>query len=91
MNIVLQALKELEVPSESMCVRNLENQLTWNTRGCSIKELVMMLSFCIGRRKSESQKKLFNEVTRSLERRWVEIKGNENLFLFVEIFLSDLN
>ena len=40
-----------------------------------LQDLVMMLSFSIGRNQTESQKKLFTEVTTSLERRWVEIKG----------------
>ena len=45
--------------------------------GCDdvLQDLVMMLSFSIGRNQTESQKKLFTEVTTSLERRWVEIKG----------------
>ena len=72
----LQALKELEIDDESFVVQNLENSLIWNTRACPIKELVMMMSFCINRRKTEGQNKLFNEVCKSLERRWVEIKGN---------------
>lgn len=34
-----------------------------------------MLSFTIKRKNTENQKLLFNEVCKSLERRWVEIKG----------------
>ena len=45
------------------------------TGGDVLQDLVMMLSFSIGRNQTESQKKLFTEVTTSLERRWVEIKG----------------
>ena len=35
-----------------------------------------MLSFSASRKNTESQKILFNEVCKALERRWVEIKGN---------------
>ena len=35
----------------------------------------MMLSFSASRKNTESQKILFNEVCKALERRWVEIKG----------------
>jgi len=73
----LKALKELEIDDESFVVQNLENSLIWNTRACPIKELVMMMSFCINRRKTEGQNKLFNEVCKSLERRWVEIKDGK--------------
>ena len=34
-----------------------------------------MLSFTTNRNKTENQKLLFNEVCKTLERRWVEIKG----------------
>ena len=74
--MVVQALSELGLDNESFCVKNLENSLMWTARSCSIKELMMLLSFTMGRRETESQNKLFNEVCRSLERRWVEIKGN---------------
>jgi len=77
----LKALKELEIDDESFVVQNLENSLIWNTRACPIKELVMMMSFCINRRKTEGQNKLFNEVCKSLERRWVEIKGSSPLIV----------
>ncbi len=63
------------LPEDSFVVRNLENSLIWECRSCAIKDLVMMLSFTITRNKTDSQKKLFIEVTSSLERRWVEIKG----------------
>ena len=49
----------------------------------------MMLSFSITRKNTESQKKLFNEVTRSLERRWVEIKGKSSEKK--QIFLPELD
>ena len=75
-SLLFQALKELEIDDSSFVVQNLENSLIWNTRACPIKDLVMMLSFCINRRNTEGQNKLFNEVCKSMERRWVEIKGN---------------
>ena len=68
-------MNELGIPEDSFVVRNLENSLIWECRSCAIKDLVMMLSFTITRNKTDSQKKLFTEVTSSLERRWVEIKG----------------
>jgi len=73
----LKALKELEIDDSSFVVQNLENSLIWNTRACPIKDLVMMLSFCINRRNTEGQNKLFNEVCKSMERRWVEIKDGK--------------
>ena len=39
------------------------------------QDLVMMLSFTMTRRETENQKLLFNEICKSLERRWVEIKS----------------
>ena len=75
-SISLQALAELGIDNDSYCVKNLENSLMWSTRSCPIRELMMLLSFTMSRRKTESQNKLFNEVCKSLERRWVEIKGN---------------
>ena len=62
--------------SDSYSVKNLENSLMWCTRTCSIKDLMMMLSFTMSRKETDSQVKLFNEVCKSLERRWVEIKGD---------------
>ena len=35
----LKALRELGLPSSSLCVRNLENALTWLSRSCSIRGL----------------------------------------------------
>jgi len=78
----LKALHELGVPEEAFSVKNLENSLTWSARSCSIKDLVMMLSFSATRRKTESQQTLFREICRALERRWVEIKDGR---LFVGI------
>ena len=63
------------LPDDSFVVKNLENSLIWECRSCAIKDLVMMLSFTITRNRTDSQKKLFSEVTSSLERRWVEIRG----------------
>jgi len=40
-------------------------------------ELTMMLSFSISRKKTDSQKVLFSEVCKALERRWVEIKDGK--------------
>ena len=72
---ISQALAVLGVEDEHAAVKNMENSLVWLARACPIKELVMMLSFSISRRKTESQKVLFSEVCKALERRWVEIKG----------------
>ena len=72
----LQGLAELGVDDNHAAVKNLENSLVWLSRGCPIKELTMMLSFSISRKKTDSQKVLFSEVCKALERRWVEIKGN---------------
>jgi len=77
----LKALGELGINSESFSVKNLENNLTWATRACPIKDLVMMLSFTSNRQKTENQKLLFNEVCKTLERRWVEIKGASPLIV----------
>ena len=52
-----------------------------------MQELVMLLSFTMNRRKTENQNLLFNEVCKSLERRWVEIKGESDH----SSFLPDLN
>ena len=71
----LQGLTVLGVEDNHAAVKNLENSLVWLSRACPIKELTMMLSFSISRKKTESQKVLFSEVCKALERRWVEIKG----------------
>ena len=71
----LQGLAELGVDDNHAAVKNLENSLVWLSRACPIKELTMMLSFSISRKKTDSQKVLFSEVCKALERRWVEIKG----------------
>jgi len=85
----LKALGELGINNESFSVKNLENSLTWSTRSCPIKDLVMLLSFTINRKKTESQQLLFNEVCKSLERRWVEIKDGKlfvSLLHYAELF-----
>merc|ERR1719427_664654 len=85
----LKALGELGINNESFSVKNLENSLTWSTRSCPIKDLVMLLSFTINRKKTESQQLLFNEVCKSLERRWVEIKEGKlfvSLLHYAELF-----
>ena len=65
----------LGVEDDHAAVKNLENSLVWLSRACPIKELTMMLSFSISRKRTDSQKVLFSEVCKALERRWVEIKG----------------
>ena len=87
----------LGVEHDHAAVKNLENSLVWLSRACPIKELTMMLSFSISRKKTDSQKVLFSEVCKALERRWVEIKGNlgESLpetrkFTFANPFISKL-
>ena len=65
----------LGVDDDNAAVKNLENSLVWLSRACPIKELTMMLSFSISRKRTDSQKVLFSEVCKALERRWVEIKG----------------
>jgi len=85
----LKALAELGVSHDSYSVKNLENGLMWNVRSCTIKDLMMLLSFTMSRRHTESQDKLFNEVCRALERRWVEIKDGRvfnSLFYYSEQF-----
>jgi len=72
----LKSLVELNIPNDAFAVKNLENSLTWMARSCAIKDLVMMLSFSVGRRSTETQDKLFSEICRSLERRWVEIRDS---------------
>jgi len=87
----LKSLEELGVSGESFCVKNLENGLTWLARTCSMKDLLMLLSFTIPRRKTDSQKLLFKEVKNSLERRWTEIKEGwmfVNLLHYSEQFSS---
>jgi len=71
----LKGLTVLGVEDDHAAVKNLENSLVWLSRACPIKELTMMLSFSISRKRTDSQKVLFSEVCKALERRWVEIKG----------------
>ena len=59
----------------SFVVKNMENSLIWSTRAASVKDLVMLLSFTMARQETDLQKKLHLECVKSLERRWVEIKG----------------
>eukprot|EP00092_Neocalanus_flemingeri_P033737 GFUD01036676.1.p1 GENE.GFUD01036676.1~~GFUD01036676.1.p1 ORF type:complete len:613 (+),score=202.94 GFUD01036676.1:73-1911(+) len=85
----LKALGELGINNESFSVKNLESTLTWSTRSCPIKEVVMLLSFTLNRRNTESQNILYNEVVKSLERRWVELKDGKlfvSLLHYVELF-----
>jgi len=70
----LKCLEELGVSGESFCVKNLENTLVWSSRTCSIRDLIMLLSFSMARRKTESQGNLLGEICKTLERRWMEIK-----------------
>jgi len=73
----LKGLAALGVQDDHLAVKNLENSLVWLSRACPIKELAMMLSFSASRKNTESQKILFNEVCKALERRWVEIKDGK--------------
>ena len=77
MFLISQDLAELGVPNDSFSVKNMENSLMWSTRSCPLKDLMMLLSFSMSRRQTESQTKLFSEVCKTLERRWVEIKGEK--------------
>lgn len=82
----LKDLAELGVPNDSFSVKNMENSLMWSTRSCPLKDLMMLLSFSMSRRQTESQTKLFSEVCKTLERRWVEIKDGKtfnSLFLLL--------
>ena len=79
---IFQNLAELGIPSDSLSVLNMENSLMWSVRSCPLKDLMMLLSFTIGRRETDSQKKLFSEICKSLERRWVEIKGEIETQIF---------
>ena len=74
---LLQDLAELGVPNDSFSVQNMENSLMWSARSCPLKDLMMLLSFTMSRRQTDSQMKLFSEVCKTLERRWVEIKGEK--------------
>ena len=76
---MLQNLAELGIPNDSLSVLNIENSLMWSARSCPIKDLMMLLSFTMSRRQTESQNKLFTEICKSLERRWVEIKGEKRI------------
>jgi len=73
----LKGLTVLGVEDDHAAVKNLENSLVWLSRACPIKELTMMLSFSISRKRTDSQKVLFSEVCKALERRWVEIKDGK--------------
>ena len=84
-NSPLQALTELGVPNDSYSVLNIENSLMWSTRSCPIKDLMFLLSFTMSRRQTDSQTKLFTEVCKTLERRWVEIKGEEQFQLVSDL------
>ena len=76
--ILKLASTKLDFTAENcFAVRNIENSLTWQARNCSITELCSLLSFSLKRKSEcggyETTIKLFDEVAKSLERRWVEI------------------
>jgi len=74
LNSALKSASILGIPNESFLVQNIENTLTWRCRTSSIKELNHMLSTAgKGRSESITRQKLFDEVIRTLEMRWVEI------------------
>ena len=77
-NILKLASTKLDlISSNCFAIRNIENSLTWRSRNCSIFELCSLLSFSLKRKSemvsNETTVKLFDEVVKTLERRWVEI------------------
>ncbi len=64
--------------SESFAFKNLENSLVWRARQAPMRDLAYMLSFSYARasasvKKNGGSSKLYQEVVRALERRWVEV------------------
>ena len=64
----------LGIPPSSHLVQNLQSALTWQCRMTSIVQLNKVLSLAVKHKNdSEIAEKLFEEVIRSFELRWVEI------------------
>jgi hypothetical protein len=94
----LKSLTLLNVPPTTFVVQNIENALTWRARSCSMNDLALLLSFTIKRKKhSDEAKKLFAEIIRAIEMRWVEVEDAKTISsiihygeVFSEKFLAKL-
>ena len=74
---ILNCIKRLDdlgtVSKDHEAFLSLENRLLWCSRSATFWELNMMLSFLHKRRNTESRVRLFKELVKTIERRWVEI------------------
>ena len=70
----LKSASKLGIPCGAFLVQNIENALTWRCRSCGLRDLNFLLSLSSkGRSESEIRQKLFDEVIRIFEMRWVEL------------------
>ncbi len=70
----LKSMQILKFPGDSFPMNNVTNSLTWNCRSCPINHLVSLLPLVEkSRNDCETSMKLWGEILRAIEMRWVEI------------------
>ena len=70
---LLNNLRQLKIPYDAFVVQNIQNALLWKCRSSPIHQLLFVLSYAERYRKEDEMlEKLFNEVIRTIEMRWVE-------------------
>ena len=73
-------LRQLKVPNDAFVVENITNALLWKCRSSPIPHLLFVLSYAERYRKDDEMlEKLFNEVIRTIEMRWVEISQPDQI------------
>ena len=79
--ITLNNLHTLNIPHSSYLVMNIQNALLWKCRSSQPNMFSLILSYANQtRNQSEICEKIFNEIIRTIEMRWVEI-NDPNLIL----------
>ena len=86
--ITLNNLHVLKIPPSSFLVMNIQNALLWKCRSSQPYHFGVILSYANQtRNQSEMSEKIFNEVIRTIEMRWVEI--NDPMLILNLIYRSE--
>ena len=71
----LKSLAQIGIPADALIVENIENSLIWQSRRASLADLHTIMIFAAKRRSDSNMgRKLFEEIIRMIELRWVEIE-----------------
>ena len=77
---LLNNLRQLKIPNDAFVVQNIKNALLWKCRSSPIPHLLFVLSYAERYRKDDEMlEKLFNEVIRTIEMRWVEFNQPDQI------------